>query len=441
MLSRKERSEQVRTRIQKEWQSYYMNLVEQYWDNDMHFINCISQNPDLDFNYVTKHPEYNWDYTKFAQNPNLPLKFIIKNIDAFKASPDNWRHIFKENENLTHEFLIELHNTHKVTLDIITLQERGFFVYKEKLSLLNLNTSQLTVTQLNELMGYQLLLRDYTFDEAFEQYESVRNTNIKNILPINEDLCDTLNSIMRSKICSRHDFDFTYLDKYEPHRFNWNKLSEHPKLTLDILEKHIRTKPWRFSPAAFGVQTSLSNHPCITLEFVRNNMVLHWSWSNLSKTIDPQIIKDNNELPWDLSVITYNTKLTPGFVLKNKFFPWNYGLLMERKDFYTNQEFVNYFIQKDLPPGRPNLESLYTMTIQQLCEMPKPSTNIVRFCSSVIMHLKHKFFMTEYRKHVAAYLIQQRWQTVYMSPYNPIGTKRLCREYDEYKRSLQQLCQ
>lgn len=441
MLSRKERSDQVRTRIQKEWQSYYMKLVEQYWDNDIHFINCISRNPDLDFNYVTKHPEYNWDYTKFAQNPNLPLEFIIKNIDAFKASPDNWRHIFKENENLTHKFLIDLNNTHKVTLDIITLQQRGFFVYKEKLNLLNLNIN--SVTQLNELIGYQLLLRDYTFDEAFEQYVSVRNTNIKNILPINEDLCDDLNSNLRSKICSRHDFDFTYLDKYEPYWFNWNKLSEHPKLTLDILEKHIRTKPWRFRPAAFGVQTSLSNHPCITLEFVRNNMDLPWSWSDLSKTIDPQIIKDNIELPWQLSFITHNVKLTPEFVLKNKFFQWNYNTLMVRANFYINQEFVNYFIQKDLPPNISNLESLYSMTIQQLCALPKTTTNYIFYLhsSKVITHLKHKFFTQEYRKHIAAYLIQQCWQTVYMSPYNPIGAKRLCREYDVYARSLQQSCQ
>jgi hypothetical protein len=441
MLSRKERSELVRTSIQKEWQAYYMKLVEQYWDNDMHFINCISQNPDLDFNYVTKHPEYNWDYTKFAQNPNLPLEFIIKNIDAFKSRPDNWRHIFKINENLTYEFLIELNNTHKVTLDIITLQERGFFVYKEKLSLLTLNLNVSSFVQLNEIMCQQLLLRDYTFDEAFEQYESVRNTNIKHILPINEDLCDDLNSNLRSKICSRHDFDFTYLDKYEPHRFNWNKLSEHPKLTLDILEKHIRTKPWRFRSVAFGVQTSLSNHPCITFEFVRNNMDLPWSWPDLSKTIDPQIIKDNIELPWELSAITYNIKLTPEFLLKNKFFQWNYNSLMARANFYTNQEFVNYFIQKGLQQGMPNLESLYKMTILQLCEMAKSPTNIIQFCKNILLHLKHKFFMTEYRKHIAAYLIQQRWQTVYMSPYNPIGAKRLCREYDEYERSLQQSCQ
>jgi hypothetical protein len=440
MLSRKERSEQVRTRIQKEWQSYYMKLVEQYWDNDIHFINYISQNPDLYFNYVTAHPEYNWDYTKFAQNPNLPLEFIIKNIDKFNTTPDNWRDIFKENENLTHEFLIELNNNHKVTLDIITLQERGFFVYKEKLSLLNLNINQKSVIQLNELMRYQLLLCDYTFDEAFETYVSFRNTNIKNILPINEYLCDELNSNLRSIISSRHDFDFTYLDKYKPHWFNWNKLSEHPKLTVDILEKHIHTKPWRFRSGAFGFQTSLSNNPCITFEFVRNNIALAWDWHALSKTIDPQIIKDNIDLPWELSAITYNIKLTPEFVLKNKFFPWNYNSLMEC--FYTNQEFVNYYIQRNMPSNRFNLESLYNMSIQQLCNLPKSNVNnIISQCNNVLLHLKHKFFTQEYRKHIAAYLIQQQWSAAYMSPYNPIGIKRLCREYDEYVRSLQQSCQ
>lgn len=434
MLSRKERSAQVRTRIQKEWQSYYMKLVEPCWDDNFSIETYVSLNPDLDFNYVSEHPEYNWAYTKLAQNPNLPLEFIIKNFDKFNANTANWRHIFKVNVNLTHEFLIELHNTHKVTLDIIALQQRGFFVYKEKLQQINnYKPNTHTHAQIIEFMNQELLLHDYTFNEAFEKYISFRNTIIEYLVPINEDLCNGINAKMNQIICSRHDFDFTYIDKYEPYWFNWNKLSEHPNLTIDILEKHIRTKPWYFGGNVFGQLNSLSNHPCITFEFVRNNMDLHWYWSDLSKTIDPQIIKDNIELSWDLSAITHNSKLTPEFVLKNKFFQWNYNLLMTK--FYTNQEFVNYFILKDMSANKP-ITNQYNMSIQQLCNLQKSNDNNILPCNNVLLHLKHKFFTQEYRKHIAAYLIQQRWQTAYMSPYNPISHKRLCREYDEYERSL-----
>ena len=121
MQTRAERTLNVNKRIQTEWQSYLMKqieLIHQSGDDSQAFLISISKNPDLDFNYVTAHPEYNWPYNSFAMNPNLPLDFIIKNIDNFKTIPSDWEYIFYFNNNLTNDFLIYLSETHGIPLTL-----------------------------------------------------------------------------------------------------------------------------------------------------------------------------------------------------------------------------------------------------------------------------------------------------------------------------------
>lgn len=437
LQTRKERIQQVNHRIQTEWQSYFMKQVElinQSGDISQPFLINIASSPDLDFNYVTAHPEYNWPYNSFARNPNLPLDFIIKNIDTFNASPTNWKYIFYFNNNLTNDFLIDLSEKHGINLNIITLIQRGFFTTQELQSKLIRNS--------NSYMEGKLLPNDYTFEEAFILYLNLIDYLHKHLLPISEDACSGAVSILRNAICMRPDFDFTCLDKYidKPQLFNWTELSCHPKLTLEIIAKHIHHYPWRFRNSEFINEVEpyyktkkprcLSNHPCITIDFIRDNMNLNWNWTELTKTIHPQLIKDNMDLPWILSKLSENAKLTPGFVLSNKFFNWDYNVLMDR--FYDNTEFIDYFmhVKKYLLPAD------YMETMQQpVTTNPNIHKDIFIYHNYIIKYLKHKFVTQEYRKHIAAYLIQQRWQTVYMSPYNPIGNKRLCREYDEYSKA------
>lgn len=63
LQTRKTRLQQVRLRIQTKWQTYFMKQVElihQTGNISQPFLSNIANSPDLDFNYVTAHPEYNW---------------------------------------------------------------------------------------------------------------------------------------------------------------------------------------------------------------------------------------------------------------------------------------------------------------------------------------------------------------------------------------------
>jgi hypothetical protein len=440
MQTRAERTQNINKRIQTEWQTYFMKQGERMHlvgDESQAFLISISNNPDLDFNYVTEHPEYNWSYNTFSTNPNLPLNFITKNIDRFKAVPMNWEYIFYFNNNLTNDFLIDLSEKHGIILNIIKLIQRGFFTTQELQSKLIRNS--------NSYMEGKLLTNDYIFEEAFTLYLHMIDYLHKNLLPVSEDACSGAVSKLRNAICMRTDFDFTYLDKYidKPQLFNWKNLSCHPKLTLETITKYIQHyQLWLRNPGFPGQlepyyktckPTCLSNHPCITIDFIRENINLNWDWNELSKVIHPQLIKDNMDLPWVLNKLSENIKITPGFVLSNKFFNWEYKLLMDR--FYDNTEYVTYFMKVN----KYVLPAEFMETIQQPFTT---NTNIHKdifiYHKYIIKYLKHKFVTQEYRNHVAAYLIQQRWTSVYMSPYNPIGHKRLCREYDEYSRSAQE---
>jgi hypothetical protein len=448
LQTRKERIQQVNNRIQNEWQSYFMKqieLIHQSVNDLQYFTEIISKHADLDFNYVTAHPEYNWSYNTFAMNPNLPLAFIIKNIDKFNTNPTNWDYIFYFNNNLTNDFLIELSEKHGIKLNIIKLSQRGFFTTQELQSKLIQNSGS--------YMEGKLLVNNYTFDEAFTLYLNMRDYLHKNLLPVSEDACSDAVSKLRYALCMRLDFDFTCLDKYinKPQLFNWDNLSRHPKLTLEIISKHIHHYPWRFRNSSIINQlepyyktnkpTCLSNHPCITIDFIRDHMNLNWCWNDLTKTIHPQLIKDNMDLPWLLNKMSENVKLTPEFVLRNKFFNWDYNVLMDR--FYDNTEFVDYFIHvKKYLLQKEYIDSMQ-LPICQLLTTNKVIIKVDVFINHryIIKYLKHKFVTQEYRKHVASYLIQQRWQAVYMSPYNSIGNKRLCREYDEYELSIREYAQ
>lgn len=273
----------------------------------------------------------------------------------------------------------------------------------------------------------------------------------ENLLPISEDACAGAVSKLRNAICIRNDFDFTCLDKYidKPQLFNWQNLSCHPNLTPETITKHNQYYPWWFRGSALFINqlepyyktckpTCLSNNLCITFDFLRENMDFNWDWSELSKAIHPQLIKDNLDFPWVFNKLSENIKLTPEFVLRNKFFNWDYKLLMDR--FYDNSEFVTHFMNVNK----------YLLPAEFMDAMQQPFTTTYNIHKDIfinhsnryiIKYLKHKFVTPEYRKHVAAYLIQQRWSSVYMSPYNSIGHKRLCREYDEYVKSTRRYAQ
>lgn len=80
------------------------------WKWDWHYL---SNNPDLDFNFVLQHLEFNWDWRALSFHTNINSTIIENNIQL----PWDWIYIAR-NKNLSFEFVIA--NIDKFDLEFIT---------------------------------------------------------------------------------------------------------------------------------------------------------------------------------------------------------------------------------------------------------------------------------------------------------------------------------
>lgn len=106
------------------------------------------------------------------------------------------------------------------------------------------------------------------------------------------------------------------IDNLDVFPWCWDSLSENPSITFDHIESHM-DKPWNW--------WILSKHPSLTFEVVLRHMDKPWNWYEISRhpNISWNMIESNLEiLPWKWSGITMNPSVTWKEVLKYSKCPW-----------------------------------------------------------------------------------------------------------------------
>ncbi len=266
--------------------------------------------------------------------------------------------------------------------------------------------------------------------------------------------------------------------------WNWRAISNNtnPSFTMNFFAANLdKQLCW----------IGLSYHPQLTIEFVKTHLDKPWYWPDISQNpaISLSDITKNPELPWDWSWIPYNPNVTPefiptieshcdeqdeqdsqdrlcdslyhnltsDFIYENRNKPWSWSILIKNHKFsledingrfkyrfmlyprYINTN-PNYTIE-ELLDIEPALKNDITLTMNPTCTfVVADSFTHTLYSIYNMLHLftreYREYQVSQYRKHLAAYKVQQWWHQIRSNPYHPIGRKRLEREYDELCESV-----
>ncbi len=157
----------------------------------------------------------------------------------------------------------------------------------------------------------------------------------------------------------------------------WNK-----HITLENLEKiYTKYKALFQDPGHFSlIMRGLTTNPRITLDYVLNHPEMEWNWE----------------------LLVNNTNICLADVIQHPEIPWSYSLLSEKE--YLTIEFVESNLDK---PWDWEALASHDFNIS-----------------------KQTFYLAEYRRHLAAFRIQQWWRLIREDPHHPVGIRRIEWEYD-----------
>ena len=116
---------------------------------------------------------------------------------------------------------------------------------------------------------------------------------------------------------------------------NMIELSNHPDLTLEILQKY-SNKAWGFH--------SLHNHPNFSFEWVEAFIDRYWDWNKLSVKATIRDLVRWPQFSWNWSLVTDRVHYTE--IMKYPDLPWDFQILCIRKIRDEHIPFLEMFVYK-----------------------------------------------------------------------------------------------
>lgn len=317
--------------------------------------NNLGQNMNTTLDEVLKHPyifpDNSFLWYGISQNPNITFQTVVDNINL----PWNWMSLsMNPSINITHVLTPpilqwdwqNLSSNVSITMDDVI-----------KHPLLPWVWSTITST----------IVRNKTF--SFKKL--VENPHVPFYLPsvvLDPSLTvEQLHAVFlmssrdRNKVAISMSFNINLtwqlIDQYNYLDWNWNAIAANPAFTIDsILEK-----------VPDIAKYNLSSHPHITIDIIKKNKDIHWSWMLISsndKAISIDDIMNNLDLPWDWEALSRRSTLSIHDIQKYPNAPWDFYSMNQDILFNITQEDVkNYILIRSVKIIQKHfLKAIYTPT-------------------------------------------------------------------------------
>lgn len=351
--------------------------------------NLISSNMNISLDDIEANPQFPWDYTRISGRKDCTLEFVRRHPDK------NWDYnVLGENEYMWDDIqenpqkynpMSVLHNK-RVTLEYI---EANMNVYVEDDFALRFIASMSVVTlefiekYFHHFMIYWLAGNpNITIDFVFKH-----DLNMSIVF-----MCDfsLLNpSVTPELVKSNSDIPW-----------DWYTLSKRPNFS----PKENPEFPWNWNTYALNLNFNIENVP--------ENCLKDLNWNKLSRNLDicskDQLNKYSFYINW--GEMTKNPHITMDFVFNHPEFPWWYD---------------------DLPLN-PNC----TFAVLMKYPAERLIDNLYRICKSSLKVDKTNFINMQYKRHLAAYRVQQHWNLVRTDPNYAICRKKLTMDFEYLHRII-----
>lgn len=117
-----------------------------------------------------------------------------------------------------------------------------------------------------------------------------------------------------------HEEDLEYLRAFRD-RYDFQAWVDHSRRVRWDLVKKSNDLPWVY----FSVEPDIETNEDLT--FIRNNDPALWNWGYLSLHTPVHLIIENQDLPWNWTIVTTNPTVTFRHVTDNPSVPWDYSMV------------------------------------------------------------------------------------------------------------------
>lgn len=435
----------MRKQVNEEWAFTWFNIVI------LHNLKAADLLQNVQSNFVwieiTRNPNTTLElikmYVNLPWNTDIISHSLIKSIDFIKENPDfpflNWN-ILSYNSNIS---LKDIDDNPQFPWNYDTMSCRTDLTHEFVKKHADKNWNYMTLSEREDLWD------DINKNaQNYCVYAATHNPRIT--LEFIERHLDLyvqqewyLNSISRMKIVT-----LEFIEKHI-NIFKHTKIEMNPNVTLDFLRKHnfelVRdwTRPRNFS----------EYNPNVTPELVKNNPDVFWHWDKLTarENFSPM---ENPEFPWDWGHYHENPNFTFEAVPEDNLRQLNWEVISRHRVLTINQiikynEYINWgefsknnhvtmkFVadHPEFPWVHENLTMNENCTLEILNRYKHSmhSTHQHRVNTKPLLADKEAFIEREYKRHLAAYRIQQYWIRVRTDPNYALCRKKLERDFAEYK--------
>lgn len=450
MTSRNERTTILRNEVNEQWSLFWFNNILQNLkaenlinstQNNVIWVD-ITRNPNTTLELIKIYPNLPW-------NADIISYSLIKSIDFIKQNPDfpflNWK-ILSQNMGIS---LKDIEDNPEFPWDYNNMSYRTDLTFEFVKKHADKNWNYKTLSE-----------RECMWDDINENthnycvYSAVYNPRItlefiERHLELYMEQEWYLNRIAKMKIVTL-EFIEKHINIFKspvgPHT---PEITSNPNVTLDFLRKHdfdvVRNWPRTFNFSKCN--------PNVTPELVKNNPYVFWHWCALTARANFSPIK-NPEFPWDWAYYHENPNFTFDAVADDKLSLLNWDVISMHKQLTINQiiKYMNYInwsaftknqhITMKFVDDHPEFPWVYeNLTMNENCTLEvfnrykhtiPPPHLIYKLINKPLLSDKEAFIEPEYKRHLAAYRIQQHWNLVRTDPNYALCRKKLNKEYDDY---------
>jgi hypothetical protein len=383
LITRVERTRTFNELIKEEWQQKFYNFIE----TCSHKISyCgLSLNENVTMDYIRANPDKPWNWFGISRNPNLTTEFIDENPDKMW----DWD---------------EIAGHANVTMDYIKANPDkpwfGGYYYLYTYVSYNPNlTVEFIKANPDIKWNWQAISEHIKLEEIdsnpdmpWNMYFVFKNQHITGKY-IRENSHKKWVSDMLDWVAQ----------VYEPEPEQWDCNKERENMTLAEIEQFIS----KFKKTTQNLMIHISRNVNLNIDFIKRyiNTHMRWHWGELSKNSRVSLgdISTNLELPWDWPEISSRPDITLDFINDNIEKSWNWQTLS----------------------NNPNL------TLDFVVKNIDKHWDWYKISNHSFESEKHAHIISEYRRMLAVYRIQQWWHRIRMDPRHPVGIRRLEREYTE----------
>ena len=324
--------------------SKHPNITMENIENNMDFNwiwKYVSENPNLTISFILKHINLDWDWQKISEHPNMTMEIIQKYKDL------NWDYeCVSDNPNLTMEMILNNPNKNWISTFALEKSTQQLFNYVPNYKLIH----QIITNDKIQII-YKIIKRNK--NNGYPPYITFR-TQLLNCFSSSP----TLTMEIIKKELKKHENDIIKISSWD-----WNKISENPKITIKDIIDNIRF-PWNWNKISMKVKMEdITNNPnlswCweyvglnpnLTIKMLLNNLDKPWHWIHVSKNENIAIrdILNNPKLNWQWYYVTQREDLKINDVMNNLHLNWDYYQIAENDFKYDKNNYIGKNLKKML---------------------------------------------------------------------------------------------